>query len=159
MKKLLLIFLFLCFSLGFSFAESSMWTFWGDDSSEVVDDSGINDPLRDWSKKFTEWVKWIEKSNIENSSQAQNKTLAFVKKIVDYFLWILGLLALIYLLYNFFLMLTAWGNEEKYNKGLQSIKYAIIAIIWIWLSWFFVSLIFYLFSKDVIWDLSFVFFF
>jgi hypothetical protein len=58
-------------------------------------------------------------------------------------LGLLGLVALIYLIYNGFLILTAAGDEAQYKKGLQSVKYAAIALAGIGASWLIVSLIFY----------------
>jgi hypothetical protein len=54
----------------------------------------------------------------------------------------LGLIALIYLIYNGFLILTAAGDDTQYKKGLQSIKYAAIALGGIGASWLIISLIF-----------------
>lgn len=54
------------------------------------------------------------------------------------------MVALIYLMYHGVLILTAAGDEERFNTGLQGIKYAAIALAGIGLSWFIISLIFYL---------------
>jgi hypothetical protein len=41
-------------------------------------------------------------------------------------------------------MVTAAGDEERYNKWLNGIKYASIALAGIGLSWLIISLIFYI---------------
>ena len=115
------------------------------DSSEVINDSNFwNDPLRQWTKGITSWIEWVAKPDINNSEEAKNNTLNFIKKIVDYFIWLLAVFSLIYLLYNFFIMLTAAGDDNKYKKWIDWIKLTVLVIVGIWLSWLLISFIFYL---------------
>jgi hypothetical protein len=81
-------------------------------------------------------------TQISSHVAAQNATLQIIKNILNYVLGILGLIALIYLIYNGFLILTAAGDDAQYKKGLQSIKYAAIALLGIGASWLIVSMIF-----------------
>ena len=81
---------------------------------------------------------------INDHSTAQNQTFQIINNFINYALGLLALIALLYLLYHGFLMVTATGDEEQYNKWLQWIKYAGIALAGIGVSWFIVSLIFYL---------------
>ena len=55
-----------------------------------------------------------------------------------------GLVALVYLIYHGFLILTAAGDETQYKKGLKGIKFAAIAMVGIGASWLIVSAIFWL---------------
>jgi uncharacterized membrane protein YjjP (DUF1212 family) len=41
-------------------------------------------------------------------------------------------------------MLTAAGDEERYNKWFKILKYVVIGLIFIWLARFIVSMIFFL---------------
>lgn len=54
----------------------------------------------------------------------------------------LGLVALVYLIYHGFLIVTATGDDTQYKKGLKGIKFAAIAIAGIGASWLIVSGIF-----------------
>jgi hypothetical protein len=54
----------------------------------------------------------------------------------------LGLVALIYLIYHGFLIVTAAGDDTQYKKGLKGIKFAAIAMVGVGASWLIVSGIF-----------------
>lgn len=117
-------------------------------NTTLVDDpirDGLYNAINDESNNNNIISNIIGNDNqILNFGQAQNKTLALIGSIINYALWLIALVALIYLLYHGFLMVTASGDEERFNKGLQGIKYAAIAIAGVWLSRFLVSIIFYL---------------
>lgn len=124
-----------------------------ENSQQVLDTQGVNDPIRDGAF-------WIVDSNgagagsgelqgilgpngqITDHTTAQNQTLQLVKNIINYVLGFLALVALVYLIYNGFLILTAGGDDTQYKKGMWSLKYAVIAIAGIGASWLIVSLIF-----------------
>ena len=76
-----------------------------------------------------------------------------VKSLVNRVLGILGLIALIVVLYGGFLMLTARDSEENYSKWRKVIKAGIIWLIIIGIAWFILSLIFRLIvqSSDGVW--------
>ncbi|MEF2175450.1 MAG: hypothetical protein V3575_03165 [Candidatus Absconditabacteria bacterium] len=86
----------------------------------------------------------ISSSNneITSSEESRSATMVFIKKIINYFLGLLGLLSLIFLIYNGFLIVTAGGNEEKFKNGIKGLKYAAIAIIGVGLSLLFINFIF-----------------
>ena len=83
---------------------------------------------------------------ITSFSQAKTSTISIINTLINYSLSLLAFIALVYLMYHWFIMLTAAGNEEKYSEGLQWIKYAAIALAGIGLSWLVISLIFYIIS-------------
>lgn len=119
---------------------------WSD--SDVVNTSLVwTDPLREWASN--PWTKLRNTINIPiyNTSQAKNETLNLIKGIMNYALWLLWLVALVYLIVHWFIMITAAWNDEKYKKWFQWIKYWTIALIGIWISWFVVSLILYLINE------------
>lgn len=108
--------------------------------SEIED---CDDPIKCWQY----WVAkdiWISSSNneITSSEESRSATMVFIKKIINYFLWLLWLLSLIFLIYNWFLIVTAWWNEEKFKNWIKWLKYAAIAIIWVGLSLLFINFIF-----------------
>lgn len=73
---------------------------------------------------------------------AQEGDLAsFVTTILNYFLGILGLVAVGFLIYAGVLMVTAGGNEEQVGKARKVIMYAVIGIVIILLSWTIISFV------------------
>lgn len=124
-----------------------------EDAQQVLDTQGVNDPIRDGAFRIVdsngagtgsgelEGIIWPN-NQISDFSTAQSQTLQLVKRIVNYVLGFLALIALIYLIYNGFLILTAGGDDAQYKKGMGSLKYAAIAIAGVGASWLIVSLIF-----------------
>lgn len=124
------------------------------DINEVIDtnvwNSTISDPLRQWAFQAVssdEWdyvIGWIvgNDNEITEHETALNRTLWIIKNIINWALWMLSLVAIIYLLAHGFIIVTAAWDDAKYKKWLKGIKYAAIAIAWIWLSWFIISWIF-----------------
>jgi hypothetical protein len=112
--------------------------------------SDIWNPLRQWAYQVVssdDWnytLEWIinNDNEISEHNQALEKTLWIIKNIINWALWMLSLVALVYLLVHWFMMVTAAWDEAKFKKWLKWIKYAAIAIAGIWLSWFIVSFIF-----------------
>jgi len=74
-----------------------------------------------------------------------------VKSIINWILWLLGMIALIVVLYGWFLMLTAAWNEDTYGKWWKVIKAWAIWLVIIWLAWFALSLIFWLIVESTTW--------
>lgn len=74
--------------------------------------------------------------------------LVVVKSIVNWFLGILGLIALIIMLYGWFMMLISADNEEKYKTWWSIFKNAAIWLVLIGTAWFVLSLIFWLIVKS-----------
>ncbi len=70
--------------------------------------------------------------------------LNVIRSFINRVLGILGLIALIILLYGWFQMVTAAGDEEKYNAGFKILKQAGIWLAFIGLARFVVSIIFFL---------------
>lgn len=66
----------------------------------------------------------------------QNITL-----LINYFLGILGLIAVGFLIYSGVLMVTAGGDEQQISKARKIITYAVIGIVIILLSWTIVTFV------------------
>ena len=93
-------------------------------------------------------------SYISESNEQRLTGSAFLDTVKNAINWILGILATIALvvcLYGGFLMVTAAGDEKKYQKGLGVLKYAAIGLAIIGLSWMIVSVIFW-FVKTLWWS-------
>lgn len=119
--------------------------------NQAVNTDLANDPLRDGAYVIINdgWSNSVD--NIIGSNQpigtfgnAKNRVINILNTIINYTLGLLAMVALVYLMYHGVLILTAAGDEERFNNGLQWIKYSAIALAGIGLSWFIVSLIFYL---------------
>lgn len=66
-----------------------------------------------------------------------------IKNGINWLLGLLGLIALIVLLWGGFQMVTAAGDDGKYKAGFKILKQAGIGLLFIGLAWLFVSLIFF----------------
>lgn len=66
-----------------------------------------------------------------------------IKNFINWALWLLSLIALVILLFWWFKMITAAGDETKYKDWFKVLKQAWIWLAVIWLSWFIVSIIFW----------------
>ena len=64
-----------------------------------------------------------------------------VTRIINYFLGLLGLVAVGFLIYAGVLMVTAGGNEEQVGKARKIITYAVIGIVIILLSYTIVTFV------------------
>ena len=75
---------------------------------------------------------------------ASDNLITTIKSFVNLALGFLGLIALIVLLYGWFQMVTAAGDEGKYKNGFKILRQAGIGLIFIGLSALFVQLIFWI---------------
>lgn len=123
-----------------------------ENDQQVLNTEDIENPLREWAYNIIvpvewtgtlSWVVWSAAGEkIDSFEMAKNRTMQVIKNAINYALGMLWLVALVYLIYHGFIMLTAAGDDSQYKKGLKGIKFAAIAIIGIWLSRFIVSGIF-----------------
>lgn len=110
----------------------------------------ISDPMREWAYQLVKsssgsyQLSWIINDEITDHDTAMNNTLNIIFSIINYALWLVSIVALVYLLIHWFMMVTAAWDDSKYKKGLKGIKYATIALLWLWLSWFIISFIFWI---------------
>lgn len=130
-----------------------------ENDQQVLNTEGIDDPLRDGAYNITQTNDPSSPLDVVSSNDkiathqnAQNKTLNIIKSIINYALGLVSLVALVYLIYHGFLIVTASGDDTQYKKGLKGIKFAAIALVGIGLSWLIVSLIFRLITL-IIWPL------
>lgn len=129
-----------------------------ENDQQVLNTENINDPLRDGAYNIISPVSWTGNlsgvvgvgDKISSHQNAQSKTMDVIKNIINYALWMLALVALVYLLYHGFLIVTASGDDTQYKKWLWWVKYAAIAIAWIGASRLIVSAIFWLLAL-IIW--------
>ncbi len=144
MKKLILYLILVIVT--FWFASANNWTFdtdtnvLTDEQGQVIWDSVWDDAVRWWAWMQWAWeIEWVAQQQEEH----QWWLLNFISDVVNYLLALAALVALIYLLYHWFIMVTASGNEDRFKKWAAWLKYWTIALLWIWVSWFMISLVFY----------------
>ena len=108
----------------------------------IINGSEINnnDPTWQWSKIIWDKTLWILHLPQANNYETELwYLLALIKIAVNWILWILAFVVLIYLLYCGFQVLSAWDDDKWVSAWTKWIKKAAIAIAWIWLSWLIIS--------------------
>lgn len=120
-------------------------TIWNQEQHKAIVEVTSDNPIRDgmyWTiNNDPSSVQGVIDDKIETHSWALDSTMNLIQIIINYSLGILAFIALIYLVYCGFLMLSSAGNDKQYDKGKAWIKVAAIALIGIGLSWLIVSLI------------------
>jgi len=120
------------------------------DQNVITTNDITQDPFRQGAYNPGSNVKWLYgNGQITTFLQAQNQTIAYIQNIVNWTLSIIWLVALIYLLYNGFLMVTSAGDEWQFKKWFAALKTAAIALVGIGLSALVVNLILYLIARIV----------
>ena len=118
------------------------------DITRVIDTSDLDNPIRKWSRLIVESpdgadsIDIISISKILNFSDAQSQVLWLVQNIVNILLSFISLIVFVYLIYEWYMIVTAGTDEWQYKKALAKLKNAAIAIAGIAISWFVVSFIF-----------------
>ncbi|QQR84246.1 hypothetical protein IPJ72_03660 [Candidatus Peregrinibacteria bacterium] len=69
------------------------------------------------------------------SITAKGDLASNITTLINYFLGLLGLIAVAFLIYAGVLMVTAGGNEDQVTKGRKIITYAVVGIVIILLSY------------------------
>ena len=100
---------------------------------------------------LAEWFEWwfwktnyvSEIDTVWTEAQQEDKLIYTIQRAINWALWLLAAVALILVIYAWFLMLTSWWDSKKYDSWLSIIKNAAIWLVIIGVSWLIVSLIFY----------------
>ena len=148
MKKIIL-FLFLLFPF-FSF--SNDFPYWSPSDKEFTENA-TSDVSEVANNQITEW--WWVLDNILQSfwmwDHTQNdwSAVSYVQTVVNYFLIIVSFIALVVLIYGFYMMLFVAHLEEWFSKAKKYILNSTIALLVMWTSWFIVSFILYIVSLGV----------
>lgn len=96
-----------------------------------------DDPIWMWSRSMGGKSSGILQLNIPDSASYDTKlwyALALIQIIINRTLWILAFVALVYMIYNWFLIFSSGSDSKNTDKGKKWIKNAVIAIAWIWIS-------------------------
>lgn len=112
-------------------------------SNPIVDNQDLTkeDPTWLWSESIWNKIMWIihipQKIDYETELWY---VLALIKIVINRILWMLAFVALIYMLYCGFLVLSSWSDNKSADKGKKWMKNAAIAIAWLGLAWLIVSI-------------------
>lgn len=88
--------------------------------------------------------------NVPGATAMKNDSLiTSIKWAINRILGLLALIALVVLLWGGFQMVTAAWDDGKYKKWFKILQQAGMWLIFIWVSWLFVSIIFRLVNKFV----------
>ena len=87
--------------------------------------------------------------DVAGSNKFQDDSLInTIRSAINRVLRILSLIAVVLCLWGWFKMMTSWGDQKKYQDGLNILKWAAIGLAVIALSWLIVSLIFWLINTN-----------
>jgi hypothetical protein len=75
---------------------------------------GVNNPE---NESLPEVQGIISEEEIRTHGDALTETIRLIQRIINRSLGMLGLIALVYLIYSGFLMQTAAGDDKQYSKG------------------------------------------
>ncbi len=135
-----------------SFAQ---WLGYFDDSShsvthsisDVVQTSDITQPFRDGaylpvqSPDGMHSIDVINLGRIVSFDEAQNQTLRLIKNIINYILSFAIFVVFVFMIYEWYMVVTSSNDDEQYKKALTKLKTASIAIAGMAISWLLVSFI------------------
>ena len=123
------------------------WRTTSSDSTATVAGTTVNESwsISEWSRTISDQLRWtIDTPNTgtyDNYTTSLWRVITLIQKAINRLLWILAFVALVYMLYNWFLILTSWSDTKNADKGKKWISTAAIALAWIGLSWLIVSAI------------------
>lgn len=83
----------------------------------------------------------VATQNAVGTTFTQKTISVFVTDVVKYFLSFVTLIAVIYVIYAWFQLMTGGWDEEKVKKARQIIIYVVVGIVLMWLAYWIVRLI------------------
>ena len=123
MKKILLLLTIL-----FSFFPSTFaaWNIFWTQTTEIIYCQWSTCTLDNWTKAVKTWLTWIEKNRTATE---------YILDLVRYLITFVSLIAVLYIIYAWFRVLTWWWNEEAVKKAKWTIVWVLIWIVIIWLAY------------------------
>lgn len=107
--------------------------------------------FKDESVNNEEWIviQLMDAFGINYTDETDQTATFYIKELINWLLAIVGIVALISLLWWFYKMLLSKDSEEWYTSAKKIVMNAAIAITVIWLSWFIVSWFFAIYSATL----------
>jgi len=82
------------------------------------------------------WAFWIEKVKTWLQGESTPWDISTtLQEILIYLLWFLGLVAVVFMCWAWFQILTAADDEEKVKKGKKTLLFVLIGLFIIWIAW------------------------
>lgn len=92
-----------------------------------------------------------EKSTINDYKGAlnldYNNATSYIQNVINYFLWIIAFLALVMMVYSFYMIFFSGKGDDAVAKAKKYMFWSIIAIVVSWIAWYIVSLMFYIYEQ------------
>ncbi len=82
------------------------------------------------------------------NGQRTGKAIIYVQVVINYVLALLGGIALVIILYSFFMMFIGKG-DDAFAKARKTIIWTAIALFVIWLAWSIMDYLFYIYNKGL----------
>lgn len=87
------------------------------------------------SVTFSEKLQWILHLPIkEEYENSLSYVITLIQIAINWIVWMLSTVALVYMLYCGFLVFTSWSDDKNATKGKKWLSTAAIALAWIWIS-------------------------
>lgn len=123
----------------------------------TISDEAILNPPKDEENAMMKWTHTAVESegnhkiwNISNTAEyyttqeeAEEGTIKYVQRLINWALGMLAFVALIVVLYGWFQMVTASGDDAKFKSWKKALKKVSIGIIGIGISWLIISFFFW----------------
>lgn len=106
-----------------------------------------DDHLADAKKGFwlnatlVKWIKWV--TGTEKWEDERDNLMKVIRNAINWWLWTLGLITFVLLLWAWFQIVTAAGDDKKFGEWLKVLKNAAIGLTFIAVSWLLVSMLFF----------------
>ena len=109
------------------------------DSTTKIDNIPTEN-IDQWSHRMSEKTKWILHLPEPNDYDTWLwYVIALIQIAINWLLGMLAVIALVYILYCGFLILSSWSDDKNVSKGKKWISNAAVAIAGIGLSWLVIS--------------------
>ena len=107
--------------------------------------------FKDDSVTNEEWivVQIMDAFGINYTDETGQTATFYIKELINWLLAIVGIVALMSLLWWFYKMLLSKDSEEWYTSAKKIVGNAALAIVVIWLSWFIVSRFFAIYTATL----------
>lgn len=146
-KKIILISIVLSWIISFWFTEEFYYDY-NQGSTAIWDETEIwniiqTDVINNNDSSLNKLLELFQLSDKQRYNSWTSKAIYYAKMIVNLLLWLVSLIALVMLIFAFYLMFFS-TQESGMTKAKQVLKWVAIAITIMWLSWFIVSFIFWI---------------